>query len=129
MPLLLKADGGGYGQPGGEVVCAAPAQCVLHIVARETLAFGAAAPRDDKRLHQRLDVCAHVQEARALGRAEPFVAVAGVEIGVKRVEVERNLAGGVCAVDHRIDAGGAGARQQGLNGQAQRRGRGDVAEK
>ena len=57
------------------------------------------------------------------------MAVAGVEIGVKRVEVERNLAGGVCAVDHRIDAGGAGARQQGLNGQAQRRGRGDVAEK
>ena len=50
-----------------------------------------------------------MQEATALGRAHPLVAVAGVEVGADRTQVQRDLAGCVGAVDERLDAGLAGA--------------------
>ncbi len=40
-----------------------------------------------------------VEEGRTLGSAEPFVAVPRVEIGAEGVEIQRNVAGSVGAVD------------------------------
>ena len=45
-----------------------------------------------------------VEERRPLRRADPLVQVAGVEGDVERAEVERQHAGGVGAVDERVDA-------------------------
>ena len=47
---------------------------------------------------------AHVEERGAFRRADPLVAVARVVRGAQRVEIERQHAGRVRAVDQRVDA-------------------------
>ena len=57
------------------------------------------------------------QEGAALGGGQPFMAVAGVPVGIERREVEFHLAGAVRAVHQHRHAGGmaggddAGERQ------------------
>ncbi len=55
-------------------------------------AVGAVAPRDDHRLDPAVMLRPRPEEARSLRRAEPLVAVAGVDVGAERLEVERQLA-------------------------------------
>jgi hypothetical protein len=58
---------------------------------------------------------ADVEEAGAFRRAEPFVAVARVEVGAECVEAEIDLPHGVGAVDDRHEPVGAGARDDPLD--------------
>ena len=60
-----------------------------------------------------LPVAPHPEERRALGRAEPLVAVAGVVGGAERAEIERHHPRRVGAVDQRVDAAAARARRRG----------------
>ena len=57
------------------------------------------APADDRAVDALLMFRPHVQEARSLRRAQPLVAIARVEVRAERLEVERHVARGVCAVD------------------------------
>jgi len=57
------------------------------------------APADDRAFDALLIPPPNVQEAGALRRAEPFVAVARVEVRAERIEVERHLARRVRSVD------------------------------
>ena len=66
-------------------------------------------PRHDRRIDQPLRIGTRVEEARALRRAQPFVAVAGVDVGAERVQVEVELARRVRAVDDEQCSGGARA--------------------
>ena len=60
----------------------------------------AVAPADDERVEGVLVLGQDMEEARALRRAQPFVAVAGVEVRSQALEVERHLTRAVGAVDH-----------------------------
>jgi hypothetical protein len=55
-------------------------------------------------MHRSLPVAADVEEGGALGRTDPLVEVRRIVRSVERVEVERNHAGGMRAVDERIDS-------------------------
>ena len=68
-----------------------------------------------------------MQEGRALGGHQPFVAVAGIEIGAQRIKVQRDVAGRMGAVDHGPDAARAGLGHGGLDREHQGGGGGDVA--
>ena len=59
------------------------------------------APADDRAVDALLPLGAHVEEAGAFRRAQPLVAVAGVEVGAERGEVEVDLRDRVRAVDDR----------------------------
>ena len=50
-----------------------------------------------------LDVLTNVKKARALGGAEPFVAIAAIKITTVIRQIQRNLTGGMRSVngDHR----------------------------
>ena len=89
----------------------------------------AVAPRDHERLDPALVLGPRPEERRTLRRAEPLVAVAGVDVRPERLEVERQLTGCVRAVDDRERAGrprgGADLRHR----QHERRRRGDVADR
>jgi hypothetical protein len=56
------------------------------------------------------------------------VAIAGVEIGAQRIEVERDVAGRMGAIDHREDAALPGLEDRPLDWEDQRRWRRDVAQ-
>ena len=91
-------------------------------------AVGAVAPRDHERLDPALVLRPRPEESRALRRAEPLVAVAGVDVRAERLEIERELARCVGAVDDREcprrPRRGADLRHR----QHERRRRGDVAD-
>ena len=71
---------------------------------------------------------AHVQERGALGRAQPLVQVAGVEVGAHGVQVQRDLAGRVRAVDHRQQPARTRRGAEFGHREDQRRGGRDVAD-
>ncbi len=60
---------------------------------------GLPAVTDDPRRQKALRPALNVQEPRALGRHQPLVAVAGIEVGAKRPQRQGNKAGGVRPVD------------------------------
>ena len=66
---------------------------------RERKSLVVVAPVDDGAVDPVLVLGADVEEARALRRAQPLVAVAGVEVGAEPLEVERRLTRRVRAVD------------------------------
>ena len=68
------------------------------------------------------------EEPGALRRAEPLVAVARVDVGAERLQVERQLPGSVRAVDDREHAGLARRRADLRDREHERRRRGDVAD-
>ncbi len=59
---------------------------------------------DDERIDHRLQLRPHMQEGGALRRHQPFVAVAGIEIGAEGVESGGMMAGRMRAVDDAPDA-------------------------
>ena len=129
--LLAEGNGGGDGQDCGGVAGA------LHLkhVDKAGVAEGAAGLRvsgpavaDGQGVDEGLQIAADVQEGRAFGGHQPFVAVAGVEIGVQRGQVQRDVTGGMGAVDDGIDATGAGMGHGVLDGEHQGGGRGDVGQ-
>jgi len=89
---------------------------------------GGPVPAHREGLEQRLHLAAHVKKAGALRRAEPLVAVAGVEVSTEAGELERDLPGRVRSVDDREHPGVSCPRAQLLDGKAKRRRRGDVAD-
>ena len=89
----------------------------------------AVAPRDHERLDPALVLRPRPEEAGALRRAEPLVAVAGVDVGAERLEVERQLAGRVRAVDDRERARRPRRRADLRHRQHERGRRGDVADR
>ena len=62
------------------------------------------APADDERLDPVLVLRSRPQKPGALGRAQPLVTVAGVDVRPQGLEIERNLPRSVRAVDDREDA-------------------------
>ena len=89
----------------------------------------AVAPRDHERLDPALVLRPRPEEAGALRRAEPLVAVAGVDVGAERVEIERQLARRVGAVDDRERSGRARRRADLRHREHERGRRGDVADR
>jgi hypothetical protein len=87
------------------------------------------APAYDKWLEQILTLGPGIQEAGAFGCAKPFMAVADVEVGAKRGQVEVDLARRVRAVDHGHNAGGACPAANLGNRKDQRRKGADVADR
>ena len=92
-------------------------------------AVGAVAPRDHERLDPALVLRPRPEEACALRRAEPLVTVARVDVGAERVEIERQLARRVSAVDDRERAGRARRGADLRHREHQRGRRGDVADR
>src|SRR5438132_9647581 len=87
------------------------------------------APAHHQRLDQVLQLGSHVQEPGAFGRRQPLVAVAAIEVSFQPRQVDVDLPRRVRAVDDRPDASLPGSRNEPLDRQGYRRGRGDVAEK
>ena len=83
-------------------------------------------PADDRPLDAILMLRPHVEEAGSLRRAEPLVAVPCIEIRAERLEVERNLAGSVRAVDDGDEAGLAAAAHDLVDREQHARRRRDV---
>src|SRR5512133_36125 len=97
--LALPLDRRGDGQVGGRVPRALP------LVAREEARIVTlVAPAEDERVHVTLQLPPNVEEAGALGCAHPFVAVAGVEVGIELADVQRQVPGDMRAVDDGRDA-------------------------
>jgi hypothetical protein len=69
----LELDRGGDAEVGGGIVRAGPLEVILK--RRGAGITRAPAPTDDERIEQILSLWARVEEARAFGRAEPFVAL------------------------------------------------------
>ena len=88
----------------------------------------AVAPADDERLDEPLTLRPNVEKPGALRRAEPFVAVPGVDVGAQPLEVERHVTRAVRAVDHREHPGLARPPAELLHREEKRRGRADVAD-
>src|SRR5207244_1592464 len=82
----------------------------------------------DERLDLLLQLGPDVEEAGALRRAEPLVAIAGVDVRAEGLEPERNVARRVRTVDDRDGAGLARQAAELLDGQPQRGLRGYVAD-
>ena len=99
----------------------------LPAVPVDEAAVGAVPPRDDERLDPTLMLRPRPEEARALRRREPLVAVARVDVGAEPVEVERDVTRRMSAVDNgeraRLTRGRADLRHR----HEQRRRRRDVA--
>ena len=87
----------------------------------------AVAPADDKMPQLLLDGRRRVQEADALGRAQPLVAVPAVEIAAERLQVQWDHPWPVRAVDGDQRAVGMGELGQGRHRHDQPCARGDVA--
>ena len=85
------------------------------------------APAHHRGVQIRLSFRPGVQEGGALGRAQPLVAVAGVQVRADGHEIELDLPWGVCAVDQRRDAHLTRPRAQPGHGEHQRGGGADVA--
>ena len=118
--LAHELDRVGNGEIGGGVARALPLR------ARDERRRLAVSPADDGAVDALLPVAAHVQEAGALRRAEPLVAVAGVEVRAERVEVEVDVRRRVRAVDDRDEPFGVRARDDLLDGEEEAGLRGDV---
>ena len=125
--LLKEVDGCGHAQIGRGIDRPDPGEIVqkgrqARVVALPTVA-------DDQRLQQMLAVGAGVEKAGPTRAAEPFVAVATVEVGADRLQIQIKLAGRMRAVHNCEDAGLSGPPTDLGNGQNQRGRRGDVAER
>ena len=86
------------------------------------------APARDRSVDPLLPPATNVDEACAFRGAEPFVAVAGIEVRVELLEVEVELCDCVRAVDDRHEAFRACARHDLLDREQQRRLGGDVGD-
>lgn len=84
---------------------------------------------DDRRMDTCVAVSAHVQKRRALRRAKPLVGIARIVGRCDAAQIERHHAGGMRAVDERIDAAGTEFAHQALDRQDERRRTGDVIHK
>ncbi len=124
VPIVfpLEGDGRRHREKGGRVAGSLP------LVALDERVSVGPAPADDERLDERLVLRPDVEERRALRRAEPLVAVAGVNVGVDRAEVNRNLTRRVRTVDDGKDPCLPRTPAQLGDGKCQRRRRGDMAE-
>ena len=91
--------------------------------------LGAVTPRDDEGLDPPLVLGPGPEERGSLRRAEPLVAVAGVDVRPELLEVERQLSGSVCAVNDREHAGCARSGTDLLDRKDKRSRRGDVADR
>src|SRR5690606_19345144 len=123
----LKLDGVWNGEKGRRIAGALP---VIALDKGRGLehATSSPAPTDDERLYPTLFFRAHIEERGALGRAQPLVEIAGVDIDAERGHVERDLARRMRAVDDDEDAGLARALAELFDRKGQGGGRGDVAE-
>ena len=91
--------------------------------------LGAVAPRDHERLDPPLVLRPRPEKPGSLRRAEPLVAVARVDVRPELLEVERQLARRVRAVDDREHAGRARGGADLLDREDERGRRGDVADR
>ena len=76
--LGLERDRGRDGEERSRITRALPAVTVVERRAVDPV------PRDDERLDRFLHLRSHVEKRRALRRAQPLVAVTGVDVGVER---------------------------------------------
>jgi hypothetical protein len=90
----------GDAHPRGRIDGAQP--IALQAKARPIGAPGVASVAGDQRLAPRAQILAHVEERRALGRAQPLVGVRRVVGRAELVEGQRDLAHAVGAVDDRL---------------------------
>jgi len=111
-------DGAWNGEPGGEIARSLPVEFLAHALA-ELMA-------DDQGMDLRLPVGPAPQERAALGRAGPFVEIAGVIGRGERGHVEVEHAGGMGAVHEHVDAAVGAARQDFFDREHQCGGRSDV---
>ena len=88
-----KIESGRHAEISGEILRAVP------IVAAGEAGAIKPAMADHQWHHVLVQRGIDGQEGGALGRTEPLVTVAGVGIGAKRAHVQRDLTGGVGAVD------------------------------
>src|SRR6266446_6569391 len=121
-----ESDRLGHAEIGRRVVAPRPVE--LQQEARPIRARIVGAVADHDRPHAAPAVAADVEEAGALRRAQPLVAVAGVVRGTERAEVERQHAGRVRAVDQRVDAAPGELAHEPLDGQHEARRAGHVIE-
>src|SRR5947208_104333 len=84
-PLRLVANRGRDGEPGGGVAGSLHLDPLLE---RRPLGV---APADDRRVDSLLVLRADVEEPGAFWRHEPLVCVARVEVGAKRIDVDRHV--------------------------------------
>ncbi len=122
-----ELDGGRDREERRDVAGALPSVFVHE--PRRTGAVAVPPPAHDQRLEDGLDLAASVEERGALRSVHPLVAVAGVEVGAERAQVQDDLAGGVGAVDDRDDPALAGAPEEAGHRKDDRGGRGDVADR
>lgn len=105
MPFL-EGNGRGNGEKGRDVPRALPLKAAFQhggarvgVEARVSCNVVAVAPAHHGGVDRFVVFGTDVKKGRTLGRAEPFVAVARVEIGTEGVEIQWNVAGSVGAVD------------------------------
>jgi hypothetical protein len=108
------------------VVRAGPQE--LELEARAVDALRARAVAGHERVHAGLTVAPHVEEGRALGRAQPLVAVARVVGRAEGGQVELDHAGRVRAVDEHVDAAPLQSLDEARDGQHQARRARDVVD-
>src|SRR6266550_5895067 len=92
--LALPLDRRGDGQVRGRIARALP--LVAH---QEARVVALVPPAEHKRMHVTLELAPHVEEAGALRRAQPLVAIARVEVGIELAEVQGQVSRDVGAVD------------------------------
>ena len=91
------------------------------------MTVGRPAVADDQGVDQRLHGAADVQKGRTLGSHQPFVTIARIKVGPKRIQIQRDLPRRMCPVDHGPDAARLRLGHDTINGKDQSGGRGDVA--
>ena len=99
VELAVGIDRGRHRQECGRIARSLPA------VPLGKARLGAVAPRDHERLDPRLVLRPRPEKPGSLRRAEPLVAVPGVDVCPEPFQIERQLSGCVRAVDDREDAG------------------------
>src|ERR671930_2255594 len=119
----LPFDRGWNGQVGGRI-----ARPLLLVTSEEARVVAVVAPAEHEWMDVPLQLPPHIQKAGALGRTEPLVAIAGVEVRVELPYVQRQVARDVSAVDHGADAALARAAAELRDRQRQRRRRRVLAE-
>ena len=133
---LLKRNGCGHAQKGADIARAQPLQAPLQLGAayvglkpRMALDVLAVPPADHRRVEAAVVLGARMQEGRALGGAQPFVAVARVEVRAQRIQFQGDVARCVCTVDQGHNARVTCTPTQLGQREDQRRGGRDVTQK
>src|SRR5690606_7702816 len=96
---LLELDRVRHGEESGNIP-----RALLLVTGDEGVPL-APSPANRQGLHPGVMLRADVEECCALGRAEPFVQVARVDIRTQRLEVQRQMPRHMRSVDDRQDAG------------------------